>query len=66
MSKVLRDFPFLPYLAVFLTITFIPKYLRNTLTDSVLTSRRPLEENAPVNDFRRTVPSEKCSCKYNS
>ena len=47
---------------------FIPKYLRNALTDSVLTprtSRRLLEEHAPVNDFGRTVPSEKCCCKYN-
>ena len=33
---------------------FIPKYLRNALTDSVLTSRtsrRLLEEKAPKNDF---------------
>ena len=37
---------------------FIPKYLDNALTDSVLTSRtsrRLLEEKAPVNDFRRIV-----------
>ena len=41
---------------------FIPKYLDNALTDSVLTSRtsrRLLEEKAPVIDFRRTVPREK-------
>ena len=41
---------------------FIPKYLDNALTDSVLTSRisrRLLEEKAAVNDFVRTVPSEK-------
>ena len=37
---------------------FIPKYLDNAPTDSVLTSRtsrRLLEEKAPVNDFRRIV-----------
>ena len=41
---------------------FIPKYLDNALTDSVLTSRisrRLLEEKAAVNDFVRTVPGEK-------
>ena len=40
---------------------FIPKYLRNAVTDSVLTSRTStqlLEENAPVNDFG-AVTSEK-------
>ena len=39
---------------------FIPKYLDNALTDSVLTSRtsrRLLEEKAPVIDFGRTVPT---------
>ena len=39
-------------------INFIPKYLDNALTDSVLTSRT-LEEKAPMNDFVRTVPGEK-------
>ena len=37
------------------------KYPDNALADSVLnsrTSRRLLEEKAPVNDFGRTVPSE--------
>ena len=46
---------------------FIPKYLDNVLTDSVLTSRtsrRLLEEKLPVNYFVRTVPSEKGCCKY--
>ena len=42
-------------------------YLDNALTDSVLTSRtsrRLLEEKAPVNDFVRTVHSaEKYCCK---
>ena len=39
---------------------FIPKYPDNVLTDSVFTSRtsrRLLEEKAPVNDFVGTVPS---------
>ena len=74
MSKALRflqitakhqDFPFY---RISNDKNFIPKYLRNPLTDSVLTSRtsrRLLEENAPVNDFGKTVPSEKCCCKYN-
>ena len=74
MSKALRflqitakhqDFPFY---RISNDKNFIPKYLRNALTDSVLTSRtsrRLLEENASVNDFERTVPSEKCCCKYN-
>ena len=47
---------------------FIPKYLDNALIDSVLTlrtSRRLLEEKAPVIDLRRTVPREKYCCKYN-
>ena len=47
---------------------FIPKYLHNALTDSVLTSRtsrRLLEEKAPVLDFGRTVPAEKYWCKHN-
>ena len=41
---------------------FIPKYLDNGRTDSVLTSRtsrRLLDEKSPVNYFVRTVPSEK-------
>ena len=49
-------------------INFVPKYLDNALTDSVLTSwtlRRLLEEKAPVNDFVRTVPGEKYCSKYN-
>ena len=40
---------------------FIPKYLDDALADSVLTSRtsrRLLEEKAPVNDFGRTILSE--------
>ena len=39
---------------------FIPKYLDNTVTDPVLTSstsKRLLEEKAPVVDFGRTVPT---------
>ena len=47
---------------------FIPKYLDNALTDSVLTSqtsRGPLEEKAPVIDFGRTVSTEKYCCKHN-
>ena len=49
-------------------INFVPKYLDNALTDSILTSRtssRLLEEKAPVNDFVRTVPGEKYCSKYN-
>ena len=74
MSKALRflqktakhqDFPFL--LCISYNKNFIPKYLETALTDSVLTSRtsrRLLEEKAAVNDFVRTVPSEKYCCKY--
>ena len=43
---------------------FIPKYLDNALTDfaeTSRTSRRLLEEKAPVNDFWRAVP---CPEKY--
>ena len=46
---------------------FIPKYLDNALTDSVLTSRtsrRLLEGKAPVIDFRRTVPNGFISLLY--
>ena len=62
-----RDFPFF---RISNDKNFIPKYLGNALTDSVLTSRtsrRLLEEEAPVIDFRRTVlvPREKYCCKYN-
>ena len=47
---------------------FIPKYLDNAVTDSVLTSqtsRGLLEEKAPVIDFGRTVSTEKYCCKHN-
>ena len=39
---------------------FVPKYLDNALTDFAETSRTskpPLEEKAPVNDFGRTLSS---------
>ena len=61
MSKALRflqitakhqDFPL--FYRISNDKNFIPKYLDNALTDSVLTSRtsrRLLEEKAPVNDF---------------
>ena len=47
---------------------FIPKYLDNALTYSVLTSRtsrRLLKKKAPVIDFGRTVPTEKYCCEHN-
>ena len=71
MSKALRflqitpkhqGFPFLPYF----NDKTSSQNIENAPTDSVLTSRtskRLLEEKAPVNDFVRTVPSEKCCCK---
>ena len=46
---------------------FIPKYLDNVLTDSVLTSRtsrRLLDRKPSVNYFVRTVPTEKNCCMY--
>ena len=77
MSKVHRflqitakhqDFPFFYRISNDKNFIDIPKYLDNALTDSVLTSRssrRLLEEEAPVIDFRRTFPREKYCCKYN-
>ena len=68
MSKALRflqltakhhNFPF--FFHIFDDKNFIPKYLDDALADSVLTSRtsrRLLEEKAPVNDFGRTILSE--------
>ena len=61
-----QDFPF--FYCIYNDKNFIPKYLDNVLTDSVLTSRtsrRLSDEKAPVNYFVRTVPSEKNCCKYN-
>ena len=60
-----QDFPF--FYRISNDENFIPKYLRNAVTDSVLSSRTSsqlLEENAPVNDFG-AVPSEKCCYKCN-
>ena len=61
-----QDFPFLYRISN--DKNFIPKCLNDALTDSVLTSRtsrRLLEEKAPVIDFGRTVPTEKYCCKHN-
>ena len=44
---------------------FFRKYLDNALTDFASTSRTPkrlLEEKAPVNDFKRTVPKAEKYC----
>ena len=75
MSKAVRfiqitakhqDFPFFNRISN--DKNFIPKYLDNVLTDSVLTSRtsrRLLDGKLSMNYFVRTVPSEKNCCMYN-
>ena len=74
MSKALRFLQItpkhqgFPFLYRILTIKTSSQNIENALTDSVLTSRsskRLLGEKAPVNDFVRTVPSERCCCKEN-